>query len=171
MRYHDKSLALWCTTGLMEGRDVKREARPHGLPHFSQLLASCVSLHVFSCSLRVDGNSSVLAAPTHFTVYTEKMNQLTVADVLSLPDLDVLHLPAASQQCPCTLATAAGVFCVLWWVFFFWWPTFTTDTRKKPEGDSPAAKTGLAFLLCDGFLPRTRVSAVVFSMFSAPPTC
>lgn len=39
-----------------------------------------MSLHVFSCLCCVDADSSVVAEPTRFTVYTEKMNQLMVAD-------------------------------------------------------------------------------------------
>lgn len=107
-RYHDKSLAVRSTVGLMEVREGGKEGRPAGrLPRFSQLLASCVSLHVFSCLCCVDADSFVAAAPTHFTVYTGKMNQLTVADVLFSPDLDVLRSAAMSRPCPCMLATIA----------------------------------------------------------------
>lgn len=79
------------------------------LPLFSQLLPSCMSLHVFSCLCCVDADSSVAAATTHFTVYTKKMNQLTVANVLFSPDLDVLHSSTMSGLCPCVLATVAVV--------------------------------------------------------------
>lgn len=111
VRYHDESLAVRSTFGLMEVREGGKEGRPaRRLPHFSQLLPSCVSLHVFSCLCCVDADSSVAAAPTHFTVYTGKMNQLTVADVLFSPDLDVLRSAAMSRPCPCMLATVAVVF-------------------------------------------------------------
>lgn len=119
MRYHDESLAVRSTVGLMEVREGGKEGRPaRRLPHFSQLLASCVSLHVFSCLCCVDADSSVAAAPTHFTVYTGKMNQLTVADVLFSPDLDVLRSAAMSRPCPCMLATVAVVFFLNLMLFF-----------------------------------------------------
>lgn len=83
LRYHDKSLAVRSTVGLMEVREGGLAGWLAGrLPHFSQLLPSCMSLHVFSWLCCVDTDSSVAAATTHFTVYTKKMNQLTVADVL-----------------------------------------------------------------------------------------
>lgn len=123
MRYHDESLAARSAVGLMdvrEGGKAKRAGRQAGrqavrLPLFSQLLASCVSLHVFSCLCCVDADSSVAAAPTHDTVYAEKVNQLTVADVLFSPDVDVLLSAAMSWLCPCMLVTVTvvGFFFIL----------------------------------------------------------
>lgn len=71
-----------------------------------------MSLRVFSCLCCVDADSSVAAATTHFTVYTKKMNQLVVSDVLFSPDLDVLH-STMSRLCPCVLAAVAVVCSLL----------------------------------------------------------
>lgn len=101
VRYHDESLAGRSTVRLMEVREGVLAGRPAGRPSLrpadSPTLVSCCHL---ACPYMCFHACAVLM-PTHFTVYAEKMNQLTVADVLFSPDFDVLHSSAMFRSCPC----------------------------------------------------------------------